>query len=104
MKGVYFIILIAMIVILALSALILYLHDRVSWKFWQRLVQIADTIGINYMASSFGFVGAGVSLLKYGWLALGIVLLVIGALLLGAGIGANLWELHKQVSAKVGKN
>jgi len=99
----YLIALYVIIAILSLSALILCLHDRVSWKFWQRLVRIADSIGIGYTASGFGFAGVGLSLIKPGWLPLGIILLVIGALLIGCGIGANLLELRKQISAKVNK-
>jgi hypothetical protein len=103
LKGGYLIALIVVIVILGLSALILYLHDRVSCAFWQRLVRIADDMGIGHTASGFGFVGVGLSLIKPGWWLLGIMLALTGAFLLGAGVGTNLGIFLKRVLVKVRK-
>ena len=103
LKSGYLIALIVVIVILVLSALVLYLHDRVSCAFWQRLVRIADDMDVGYTASGFGFVGVGLSLIKPGWWPLGIILVLIGAFLLGAGIGTNLGIFLRQVLVRVRK-
>ncbi|MGD9117108.1 MAG: hypothetical protein PVJ61_08100 [Dehalococcoidia bacterium] len=99
----YLIALYVVIGILVISAIILYFHSQFHGAFWQWLVRTADSIGIGFTAAGFGCAGPGLSLMKHGWLPLGIILLIVGALLLGVGIGANLWELQKQVSTKAKK-
>ena len=77
------------IVILIMSALILYFNERFSKPAWKRLVNIANGIEVGDTAFSLGLFGLGIALLKAQRLWLGSVFLLISFFVLGWGIGKN---------------
>jgi len=80
----------ASIVLLFISALILFFHDRFSSAKWNWLVAKAGTIEVEYALSGIGLSSTGISLIQYHWVWMGIIILIIGAYFIGSQIGKGI--------------